>query len=325
MVTAVFEVGAALLGACIGSFLNVVIYRVPAGRSLGGRSHCPRCGAAIRWFDNVPVFGWLLLAGKSRCCKQPIVFRYAFVELLTAALFWALLWWPVGPPLLVAEGPTQHLDVSAAVAFGLHAVFVALLVALTFIDFDTQLLPDALTKPGITIGLLSGLWPGLLPPLVSDPSVSRALGTLLAAVAGSVVGGGVTWLIRAGGSALFRKEAMGFGDVKLMAMIGAFVGWQGALLTMFLGCIAGAVVGVTLGITQSRKGEGLGLKIPFGPYLALGAVVTLFGRDPILHAIFVSWPEWQRRNPDAQWILLSVALASLFGLFFLVRRARRSG
>lgn len=319
-----FELGSALLGACVGSFLNVVIWRLqqdePARRSLGGRSHCPRCGALIRWFDNIPVLSWLLLRARARCCGGPIAARYPLVELLTAGLFWWLsVAAPFGPVLVAdPERVALALDGTAAVAFALHAVYLSLLVALSFIDFDTKLLPDVLTKPGIVIGLLAGFWPGLAGSLGDDGALSPTLRTLLGSVAGMVVGGGSTWAIRAVGSAVFRKEAMGFGDVKLMMMIGAFLGWQAALLTMFLGCLLGALGG-GIGVLLGRGNE-----IPFGPYLALGSLLALFWGGPIVTALFTTWPEWQARNPGAQWLVLGVALALLSALFFVVRRARRS-
>ncbi len=320
MGTAVFESVAALFGGCVGSFLNVVIHRLqfddPQRRSLGGRSHCPHCGALIRWFDNVPVLSWVLLRARGRCCKRPIAMRYPLVELLTAGLFGALAHWSPFAGALTADASGQAMGIAVA-GLVLQAVFLSLLVALSFIDFDTQLLPDVLTKPGIAIGLLGGLWPGVAGSISQDDSTSLALRTLLASLAGFVVGGGFTWLIRAVGSKVFGREAMGFGDVKLMAMVGAFLGWQAALLTMFLGCVIGAVVG-GLGAALGR-----GTVIPFGPYLALGAVVSLFLREPILTLVFSTWPEWQRRNPSSQWLLLAFASGSLLLLFFVVRRGRR--
>ena len=152
-----------------------------------------------------------------------------------------------------------------------------------------------------------------------DPSIRPAVRSLLASLVGMLVGGGVTWAIRIVGSAIFRREAMGFGDVKLMAMIGAFLGWQAALLTMFLGCLLGAIVG---GIGAAL---GRGTQIPFGPYLALGALLAMFWRAPIVTALFTTWPDWQSRNPSAQWLVLGVAAILLFALLFVVRRARRSG
>ncbi|MFY9343878.1 MAG: prepilin peptidase [Planctomycetota bacterium] len=318
-----FAVGAALLGACVGSFLNVVIWRLPQEdprrRSLGGRSHCPHCGALIRWYHNVPVLAWVWLRARAACCKQPISVRYPLVEALTAGLFVALWQWPPAGPVVAATADGgARVDVEAAAAFGFHALFLAFLVALSFIDFDTQLLPDALTKPGMVVGLLAGLWPGLAGAIADDGTTPLALRTLLASGLGLLAGGGVTWAIRWLGSLAFRKEAMGFGDVKLMAMIGAFLGWQGALLTMFLGCVSGAVCG---GIGALFGGA---TRIPFGPYLALGAVVALFARDDIVTFLFTTWPEWQRASPNAPWLLAGAAAVSLVLLFLLVRRGRRA-
>lgn len=322
MGTAVFDVGAALLGACIGSFLNVVIWRLPQEdprrRSLGGRSQCPHCGARIRWFDNLPVLGWILLRARARCCGGSIAFRYPLVELLTAMLFLSLWLWPPFGDVLASVNGKLVVDAAAAAAVALHAVFVSLLIACTFIDFDKQLLPDVLTKPGMAIGLLAGLWPGLAGVLTQNPSTPYALRSLLASLFGLLAGAGATWAIRAVGSLIFRREAMGLGDVKFLGMIGAFLGWRGAMLSLFLGCLFGAVIG---GIAALRGG--LGLRIPFGPYLALGALVALFAAQPIVDLVFVTWPEWQRSSPTAQWFLLALALLSLSALFALVRRGRR--
>jgi leader peptidase (prepilin peptidase)/N-methyltransferase len=308
----------------VGSFLNVVIWRLPQEdprrRSLGGRSRCPHCGTQIRWYDNLPVLGWLLLRGRARCCGTGIAVRYPLVEALTATLFLLLAVWAPFGPVLMETARGVEFDAAAGAAFGLHAIFVSLLIACTFIDFDTQLLPDVLTKPGMAIGLLAGFWPGIAGVLSTDAATPLALRTLLASLLGLLVGAGVTWLIRAAGSRIFRREAMGLGDVKFLGMIGAFLGWQSALLSLFLGCVAGALIGGVLALRS-----GLGMRIPFGPYLALGAVVSLFAARPILDLLFVQWPEWQRSSPNAQWFLLALALLSLSALFLLVRRGRRAG
>lgn len=320
MSMAVMEVGAALFGACIGSFLNVVIHRLPqdkpAERSLGGRSHCPHCGAGIRWFDNVPLFGWLWLRGRARCCGNRISARYPGVELLTAALFW-----------LLAANAFAGTEALEAAQFGaaewaqllLQAAFIALLIACTFIDFDHFLLPDALTKPGMALGLIGGLWPGLVAPISDNPNVVPALNTFLGGLIGLLVGGGVTWGIRIVGTRAFGKEAMGFGDVKFMAMIGAFLGWEQALLTMFLACVFGAVIGGAFALCSGAT------RIPFGPYLALGALVCLFASEPILRFLFETWPQWQRDSTYAPWFLSGFALLSLVALVVFVRRGRRRG
>lgn len=324
MGTAVFEVGAALFGACIGSFLNVVIWRLqqedPARRKLGGRSHCPSCGVQIQWRDNIPVLGWLLLAGKARCCRKSISPRYPFVELLTAMLFYALASWPPFGVVFATDPATgaMSMDPAAMGAFVASVTFASMLVALTFIDFDTYLLPDALTKPGMALGLVFGLWPGVAGVISDDSMVSLELRQFLASLAGLLVGGGVTWAVRIAGHAMFKKEAMGFGDVKLMGMIGAFVGWQGSLLTLFLGCVFGAVVGSVLTLRS-----GPGVRIPFGPYLAMGALVTLFARETILTWLFVDWPEWQRDNPSSVMVVLGIGMAALIGLLWIIRRGRR--
>ncbi|MCA8974657.1 MAG: prepilin peptidase [Planctomycetes bacterium] len=311
-----------------------MIHRLPLEtkeqRSLGGRSRCPRCGVGIRWADNVPILGWLLLRGRSRCCSQPISPRYPAVELLTAVLFWWLLvsspllaapsLEPFSAPLTFAADGTVSWSGEAAAAFVMRATFLSLLVACTFIDFDHFILPDALTKPGMVIGVVAGIWPGLAGAISSDPGVALPVRTALASIVGLLVGGGVTWAIRAVGSKMLRQEAMGLGDVKFLAMVGAFLGYSGVLLTLFLGCIFGAAVGVA---TLLRGG--LSAKLPFGPYLALGAVVAMFWAQPILDFLFETWPEWQRSTPRAQWLILVVALFSLVLLFALVRRSRRSG
>ena len=314
-----FAAAAAVFGACVGSFLNVVVYRLqqpdPADRSVLGRSFCPGCGTPIPWFKNVPVLGWLMLAGRATCCGGRISIRYPFVELLTAALFFALAWWPPYGAIFAADATA---DPAAAAALTLHATFASMLIALTFIDFDSQLLPDVLTKPGMVLGLVAGFWPGLAGVISPDESVSPQLRSLLASVLGLTVGGGVTWTVRALGSAVFRKEAMGFGDVKLMGMIGAFLGWQGALLTLFLGCVFGAVVGVTIALRGSMQ-----VRIPFGPYLAMGAVVSLFAGEQLVELLFVAWPEWQRRNPSSVYLVLTIGVGALLTMLWLLRRARR--
>lgn len=269
----------------------------------------------ISWHDNVPVFGWLMLRGKARCCGTKISPRYPFVELLTAMLFYALAVWPPFAPVFTSEGAVITEGMAAFVA---SCVFVSMLVALTFIDFDTQLLPDVLTKPGMVLGLAAGTWPGVAGVLIEDDVISPVICSLLASVAGLLVGGGVTWGVRLLGSVVFRKEAMGFGDVKLMAMIGAYVGWQGSLLTLFLGCVFGSVVGVALMLRSGHTA-----RIPFGPYLAMGALVALFGQKTLLTVIFVDWPEWQRRHPSSMVVVLFVGVAALISLLWLIRRGRR--
>ena len=320
-------VGATLLGAVIGSFLNVVVYRLPRGEffAKGKRSVCPACGARIAWHDNVPVLGWLLLRGRARCCGARISPRYPIVEALTAALF-AALW--LYPPSGLALAATD-LEAAAVLAFALHGFFVANLVANSFIDIDHRILPDELTKSGMVVGCVGALLvPGLGGETFAIHGVSPALRSLLWAAAGLLAGAGATWAVRALAGPVFRQEAMGLGDVKLMGAIGAFVGWQGALLTFFLGCLLGAGFGVLHRFLTGEAGKGAAHRwqtgdreIWFGPFLAVGAVIALFARHELL-ALLTAFQEWQRTSPTAPMVLLPAAVLSLISLVFLVRRGR---
>jgi leader peptidase (prepilin peptidase)/N-methyltransferase len=311
-----FEVGAAVVGACIGSFLNVVIHRLPqedpARRSLGGRSRCPKCGAQIAWHDNLPIVGWLLLRGRARCCRQRISVRYPLVEALTAALFFCAAHWPhSGSPF--DEGADFWPPMFAA-AFSM--LFLAFLVASTFIDWDHRILPDALNIPCSVIGctLVPFAAPGYAGSL--DGTISEGLDSLLASLCGFGTGFGLTWAIRAGARVVFRKEAMGFGDVKFMGAIGAFLGWDGALLSFFLGCVVGAVGGL-LHRLATRDAY-----VPFGPFLAAGAVLTLFFKAELFEFLFHTWPDWQRSSPAATWLMAGSALVCIIALVAIVRRGR---
>lgn len=326
MLETLVVVAAAGLGACVGSFLNVVIHRVPLRQGLGGRSHCPRCGAMIPWWRNLPVFGWLLWLGRASCCKSRIAVRYPLVELLTAAMF---VWLAAAPPsaptfgdLVAVDAGGERLRGAAVVAFACHAVFVSLLIANTFIDLDHRILPDVLTKPGMALGVIAcGVAPGLAGfDLREEGSrMSPALASMLESGLGLLVGFGVVWLIRVAAGRLFRREAMGFGDVKFLGMIGAFLGWRGALLSLFVACLSGAVIGVLHRLLTREA------MIPFGPFLALGAVASLFVQAPILTFLFETWPEWQRGSAAAPYVLLATSVLALSALIVLVRRGRGHG
>lgn len=324
------ELGAAAIGACVGSFLNVVIHRLPqqdpAQRSLGGRSRCPHCGVQIRWQDNLPVLGWLKLLGRARCCGARIPFRYPLVEALTALLFVVVAHWPPFGPVLgaTAVGEPGHAVLlwRPTLALLLHFYFVATLVACTFIDLDHRLLPDALTKPGIAVGVAGSLVvPGFAGSLGDPGGGSLVIASVLASLVGALVGAGSVYAIREVGGRVFRREAMGFGDVKFLGMIGAFLGWKGALLALLLGCVSGALIG----FLQLVASAGARQKIPFGPYLALGALGAMLAEQPILVFLFETWPEWQRSVPAAPWLMAGLALLSLLALIALVRRARGQG
>ncbi len=249
-----FPVFATLLGLVVGSFLNVIIHRLPRGESLSyPPSHCPRCGVAICWYDNVPVLSYLLLRGRCRHCQGPISPRYPLVEAATGLLFLAAAF--KMPQLLWA----------------LHAVVLAsLCVALALIDLEHMILPDALTLPGVALGLLLAVVGG------PTPLLHAAIGTVL----GASLPLAIIWVYRW----LRGVEGMGLGDVKLLAMLGAFLGWQGMLLTLALAALAGALVGV--GLIVAGKGSRQ-TELPFGTFLCAAAVVVLFGGEKV--AAFWSW------------------------------------
>lgn len=250
-----------IFGASVGSFLNVVVYRLPAGLSLiHPPSHCPKCQTRLKPYDNVPVFGWLWLRGRCRYCRVKISPRYPLVELGTGLLF-----------------------VAVFLAFGTEPVvpgywvLVSWLVALALIDLDTFTLPNGLTQSGLILGL------------VFQASVTQAMGGGLGAIAASLMAAAVAavlgiWLFDAigfGASMWLGQPAMGGGDGKLAAMLGAWLGWQGLLLTIILACVLGAGLGggaIALGIIQRRQ------PIPFGPFLAVAALVALFWGEALIGA-----------------------------------------
>ncbi len=230
---------ALLFGLVVGSFLNVVVWRLPRGENLSKpRSHCPGCGALIRWYDNIPVFSWILLGAKCRGCKIRISGRYPFVELLTGVLF-ALAWIQHGDYLLTAI---------------LVMLFLAALVAISFIDLDHRIIPDRISKPGMAVFVA-------LAPLsvlhMTDPpfltNVKPALSAWIHAGLGALVGIVVILVIRAVGSWILKKEAMGLGDAKLLGLIGAVVGAIQALYSLALACLGGAVIGSLMFAIGKRR------------------------------------------------------------------------
>lgn len=237
-----------LLSICLGSFLNVVIFRLPRGQSLvTPPSRCTTCGYALRWFDNVPIASWVFLRGRCRGCRAPISPQYPIVELTTGLLFLLVVWFtPVGPLMLG------------------RLIFVCILVALFGIDLEHQILPNSITLPGIAIGLLFSL---LGPP----GWVASLLGVLL--------GGGLLYGIAGAYYLVRREEGLGMGDVKMLAMIGAFLGWKAVLVTLVLSSFSGAIVGVAL--IAAQRG-GMRLALPFGTFLAMGAVAAMLVGDPLL-------------------------------------------
>jgi leader peptidase (prepilin peptidase) / N-methyltransferase len=239
-----------ILAAIIGSFLNVCIHRIPAGQSIAfPPSNCPHCSAAIRPWDNIPIVSYVLLRGRCRQCKEPISIRYPLVEALTGA---------AGVATYLFFGPTPQAL--------LFFAFLCALIVITFIDLDHQIIPDVISLPGILIGLTAAFLPGAPDWLES--------------LLGIVIGGGVLWAIAEGYFRLTGREGMGGGDVKLLAMIGAFLGWQAIPVTLMVASLSGTLLGLAL---MLRRGEGRQMAIPFGPFLAAGAVVALFAGEPLMH------------------------------------------
>ena len=275
----------ALFGACIGSFLSVCIYRIPRNESIvRPRSHCPHCGRMIPWYWNIPVLSWLLLRGKCRWCKAPISFRYILLELFTSALF-LLVWfqafsgltlsWEMGQAWTAYDGGiitpkggllglVPLLDMKLMYVYWL-AIYGLILGS--FIDIEHYILPDRVTIGGMIIGLIIS---PLVPELHWTSSWSTAL---IRSAVGLGVGFGVLWLVSVLGSIAFKKEAMGFGDVKLMGAIGAFLGWKAVLFTLFASSLLGSLVGISLIVLHKREFQG---RIPYGPFLAAAAVIWMF-------------------------------------------------
>lgn len=262
-----------LFGACIGSFLNVCIYRIPRDESVvRPRSHCPHCQKLIPWYLNLPVLSWLLLRGRCRFCGGPISPRYLLVELLTAVLFLLVLFQLPEYPRLLGMQRTEEL-----LLVPIYFIFVGGLILGTFVDFEFMEIPDQVTLGGTVAGLVFSV---LVPALhgygeLQDTSAfwHRSLLSLGQAVLAAAIGAGTLWLVGWLGEKAFKKEAMGLGDVKLMGAVGAFLGWQAALFTIVGGAMLGSLVGVTLILTRRAKLQGL---IPFGPYLSLAALVWIY-------------------------------------------------
>jgi leader peptidase (prepilin peptidase)/N-methyltransferase len=237
------------LAALLGSFLNVCISRLPAGESIVyPASHCPRCQVPIRVYDNIPILSFVILGGRCRACRQPISWRYPIVEAL-AVLVGALALW--------------HFGLTWA---GLRAFVLGLaLVAVTFTDFETRLIPDAITLPGIAVGLLFQLYPS-----------PRGL---LDGVIGCLLAGGIFYLIAWLSPLVFGREGMGGGDIKLAAMMGAFLGWKLVLVAIYFGILAGGVSAIALLLTGQRQ---WGQYLAFGPFLAAGGLAAIFWGQPVL-------------------------------------------
>lgn len=239
-----------ILGAVVGSFLNVCIYRIPAGLSVvSPPSRCPKCEKRILWYQNIPIVSYLFLGGRCGFCRVRIPVRYALVEAMTGLLFVLVLY-----------------------SFGLswmtlvYWLFAAALVVITYIDLDHQIIPDVISLPGIPIGFFCSF---VIPWL---PWLDSLLGILL--------GGGLLFVIAWLYEVLAKREGMGGGDIKLLAMIGAFLGWKSIFPVVFLSSLSGSLIGVPLILL---KGKDSRFALPFGPFLAIAALVYLFWGANIVH------------------------------------------
>lgn len=233
-----------IFGACIGSFLNVCIYRLPMSKSIvSPPSSCPNCGYRLKWYDNIPVLSYMMLRGKCRECARPISIRYPLVEAM-AGLFAFTVCLKYG------------LTIEALIYF----TFIAVLLVVTFIDLDHQIIPDVISLPGIPIFLLLSIF--FIPEM-----------SWIDALFGIIAGGGSLWLVAFLYELITKKEGMGGGDIKLLAMIGALIGWQGVLFTIFVASIIGTFAGIILMLQASK---GMKFAVPFGPFLSMGAIAYIF-------------------------------------------------
>lgn len=247
------------IGAIVGSFLNVCIYRLPRNVSIVfPSSRCPSCDSNIKFYDNIPIISYLVLRGKCRQCRTVISPMYPVVEFLNAVLY-----------VLIYD---QFIAFSLWVV-AIYCVFVSVLVVITFIDTEHMIIPNRITIPGIPLALLVGAL------ILPDPfSRLNHLG-ILGSFVGCVSGGVGFYLVALLGETVFRKPALGGGDIKLMAMIGALLGWKGVILTTFAGSLIGSLAGFML---IMAKGKTWGSRLPFGPFLAAGAVISLFWGQDVL-------------------------------------------
>lgn len=273
-----FFIISGVVGAMLGSFLNVCVYRMPKGLSVvRPGSACPKCSTPIKWYDNIPVLSWLALGAKCRTCKNPIHWQYPLVELITGLLFLAVYW-----------------KFGMTLASPIYMVLAAALVLVTFIDLADWTIPNEVTFPGIPLGIVCSVIAMLYPEsglLLNNPLMSFL---------GLIIGGGSLWLLDIFSGLVFKKRGMGFGDVKLLAMLGAFFGPLGVLVIIVIGSFFGSIIGIAMILIKKGKPtdapapkEGEvdddamtpgGHYLPFGPFLVIGGFVHLFFGPQIIHA-----------------------------------------
>jgi len=238
-----------ILGLIVGSFNNVCIYRIPRNESIVyPASHCPNCRTKIKPVDNIPLLSYILLKGRCRNCKSKISIQYPIVELLTGLTY-----------LII------YLIYGLSIQSLVYIILSSALIIIAFIDLQKQIIPDIISLPGIVIGLILSF----IVPYIAF--INSALGAL--------VGGGIILIIAWVGSIIFKKEAMGGGDVKLAAMIGAFLGWRYMVISLFLGFFLGALAGIFLILSKIKRKEDM---VPFGPFIALGSIITLLCGEKII-------------------------------------------
>ncbi|OQX12890.1 MAG: prepilin peptidase [Desulfobacteraceae bacterium IS3] len=242
-----------VFGLCIGSFLNVCIFRLPISKSVvHPRSSCPKCGYMIRSYDNIPVLSYLMLGGKCRQCREAISFRYPMVEIISG---------------LFAVGSVYKFGLSPEAI--VYYIFIACLLVITFIDIDHRIIPDMITLPGIPIFFLASF---ALPDM-----------TYMDSLLGLLAGGGSLYLVAWTYQALAKKEGMGGGDIKLLAMMGVLIGWKGVLFTIFVSSLVGTLIGLAV-MLYTRVN--MKLAVPFGPFLSVGAVTYIFFGNEIISWYF---------------------------------------
>jgi leader peptidase (prepilin peptidase)/N-methyltransferase len=266
-----------IFGACIGSFLNVVIYRLPAEKSVVTPGSQCSCGKPIAWYDNIPIFSWFILRGRARCCGRPYSFRYSFVELLTACVFLACwLHFPLGKALC-------------------GMLFLSVLISALFIDLDHFIIPDVFTIGAGVVGVVLSFAVPALHDQANGFFLIDNMRSGIASLQGLLIGSGVVLWIALLAESILKKEAMGFGDVKFVGAIGAFCGWQGAVFSIFGGALVGTIWFAVALLWQKLSGRpapvapksetpegeaaplGFGVHVPFGPMLAIaGALYFLF-------------------------------------------------
>ena len=278
-----------IFGAIVGSFLNVCIYRIPAERSVVFPGSTCACGKPIAWYNNIPILTWVFLRGRASCCGEKFSARYPAIELLTAVLFYAS--WVMHPPVVAMIG----------------FLFIAFLICSTFIDLDHMIIPDRFSIGGMLIGvLLSILFPSLQG--VEGQPIIANIESGVHSIIGALIGAGLVYWIAVLGEIVFRKPAMGEGDVKFVGFIGAFCGWQGAVFAMFGGAFIGTLIllpvlllgrifgwkqrGGTSGseaAEESDESVAFGSQVPFGPMLAVGGLVYFLGFDRYVDAYFADF------------------------------------